>query len=306
VKILILVADEKERSLINSSLDDLDLEIVEAQGDVDIPAVVDQYGNSVIIADFADDKNGGWELVNHILASNLEEYPFIIFMVEKEQEKQAIECLGPIPGDYLLRPLEGEELRLRLEVAERTLAMQTRLQGSSGQSESLALYDQLTGVLNRQAVYERALAELSRAQREHIQVVIAMVEVKNLEQIREEFGPEIRDQVVRFVARVARANLRLYDLVGRWIGAKFLLMLPGVDQENAGPIFQRIHTSVTTIRVRATDSDRVALDVRIGYSLMDVENPQPLYELIEQANHALEEAITSKKDQVIMYQPDEV
>lgn len=306
MKVLILVADEKERSLIKAGLDGLDLELVETQGEVDIPAVVDQYGNSVIIADFSDDPNGGWELVNHILASTLEEYPFIIFMVEKEQEKQAIDCLGPIPGDYLLRPLDEGELRIRMEMAERTLAMQTRLQNSTGQSESLALYDQLTGVLNRQAVYERALAELSRAQREHIQVVVAMIEVKNLEQIRQEFGADIRDQVVRFVARVARANLRIYDLVGRWIGAKFLLMLPGVDDDNAGPIFQRIHTSVTTIRVRASEAERVALDVRIGYSIMDKETPQPLYELIEQANQALTQAIASEEDQVLLYRPEGV
>ena len=128
-------------------------------------------------------------------------------------------CMGC--SDALLAAEFAAELEIA--VAERTLALQARAKETSGHSsDSLALYDHLTSVLNRQAIYERALAEMNRSQRDGNQVGIAMIEIVNLDEIIEKYGSDVRDQSVRFVARAARANMRIYDLVGRWIGAKFM------------------------------------------------------------------------------------
>jgi diguanylate cyclase (GGDEF)-like protein len=163
------------------------------------------------------------------------------------------------------------------------------------------MYDALTNLLNRQAIYERALAELNRSNREGIDAGVAMIEVANLEEIENEYGEEVRDQAIRFVARATRANVRIYDLVGRWIGAKFLLMLPGLSNDKTQTIFERIHKAITTIRVRVPDGDRLKLDIRVGYTNADVDNPVPLYMLIEHVNSALEDAAKSGRNPVVKY-----
>jgi diguanylate cyclase (GGDEF)-like protein len=295
LNILIFNRNAEENKLILSELYGNDFKVSQADSRQTAISLLKENGENIIIADFKFPYFNGMDLINHVLASHNSVYPFIIFITEKDQEDQAIDCLGPVPGDFLARPIDSKELAVRMSVAERALALQKRMQANAEEIQSgQAMYDQLTSVLNRQAVYEHALAELNRAQREDFQIAIAMVEVMNLKEIYEEYGDEVRDEVVRFVARAARSNLRLYDLVGRWIGAKFLLVLPGVNEDTAAPIFKRIHTAITTVRVRVSDAKRIALMVRVGFTITDRAHPLPLYTLIEQANLALENASESK------------
>jgi diguanylate cyclase (GGDEF)-like protein len=304
VKVLIIDKDPDEINLIQEGLNGQDFEVFDADDREDAIAKLKENTPEIILADFDMPEFGGVDLINNLLAADVEIYPYIIFITEKNSEKQVIEALGPIPGDFLFRPAEEAELRARMAIAERTLALQSRIRESAGQTESLAMYDQLTNLLNRQAIYERALAELNRSNREGIEAGLAMIEVANLEDIEKEYGEEVRDQAIRFVARASRANVRIYDLVGRWIGAKFLLMLPGLSSDNIQTIFERIHKAITTIRVRVPDGERLKLDVRVGYTNADADNPVPLYILIEHVNKALEDAAKSGRNPVVRYQEE--
>jgi diguanylate cyclase (GGDEF)-like protein len=255
----------------------------------------------VVVAPYEGADLDGMTLINSLLAMDIQAYPYILFLIEDDSYQRVLDSLGPIPGDYLMAPFTQEAIKARLQIAERTLALQERLQSSNFTSESLAIYDHLTGVLNRQAVYERALAEHNRAQRERLGMCIAMIDVRNLEAIREEHGPQVRDQALRFVARATRANVRLYDLVGRWIGSKFFVMLPGATPDNARTIVERINKSITAVTIRLPEGGRITLEVRIGFTSIDQERTLPLYVLIEQANDALLQAAGSDSEPVRLF-----
>ncbi|MBI3158588.1 MAG: diguanylate cyclase [Chloroflexi bacterium] len=308
MKILIFDPDAEARAFLKKILAQHEYEVLET---AEADDVVERLKASedepvrILIAAFDQPEMDGMELINHLLAGDLEIYPYIIFVADEARRKNVIDSLGPIPGDFVLSPVVEEDLLSRMTIAERTIALQTSLKQGQGHSESLALYDQLTSVLNRQAVYERALAELNRAQREGIQLSVGMLEVLNLPEIRSEHGPEIRDQAIRFVARAARANVRIYDIVGRWIGSKFLLMLPGASAENARAVLERIAKAVTTIRIRTPEGGRLQLDIRCGFTNSQREDPQPLYVLIEQANQALESAHAESDEKVVGYEVKE-
>jgi diguanylate cyclase (GGDEF)-like protein len=255
----------------------------------------------VILAEYEGGEGNGMDLINAILANDIGAYPYILFVIPDNTYQKVLDSLGPIPGDFLLAGFSDEDLKARMAVAERTLALQERLHNTHMSSESLAIYDHLTGVLNRQAVYERALAEHNRAQREKLGLCLAMIDIRNLDEIREEHGPQVRDQALRFVARAARANVRLYDLVGRWIGSKFFIMLPGATPGNARTIIERINKSITAVRIRLPEGVRIELDVRIGFTSIDAERALPLYLLIEQANDALLLAVESEDTPVMLF-----
>ncbi len=305
MKVLLFDPDSKRRAHLRACLAQGEYEIAESESAADALAQINYAEDPVhiILAPYDLKEMDGISLINHVLATDLPAYPYILFITDENRRKNVIDSLGPIPGDFVLDPIVDEELLARMQIAERTIALQTRLNSSSGHSESLALYDSLTSVLNRQAVYERALSELNRAQREGIPLSIAMLEVTNLNEIRAEYGPDVRDQAVRFVARAARANVRIYDVVGRWIGAKFLLMLPGARPENARAVAERIARAITTIRIRTPEGGRLQLDVRTGFTTSDRADPQPLYVLIEQANRALETAQNEGAEAVVQFQP---
>ncbi|MBT5335072.1 MAG: diguanylate cyclase [Chloroflexi bacterium] len=301
MKFLVLSDDQQTHNFFNEIIDDRSYEMFSISGSDGIMSQMEKIQPDVLIADFDYPGLEGFELINGILASDLQEYPYIVFLTDPNQNKHVIDCLGPIPGDFVNRPLDQGEIEARLVIADRMISFKQQLLQKSGQSESLAIYDQLTSVLNRQAVYERALAEVNRAQRGDIQIGLAMVEIVNLSEIHKGYGAEVSNQTIRFVARAARANVRIYDIVGRWIGSKYLVLLPGIDEDFSKNIFERIQKAITTVKVKLPDGNLIDLDVRIGYVCLNQEKPEALYVLIEKANQALEFVLKEDKIKVLKF-----
>jgi diguanylate cyclase (GGDEF)-like protein len=162
------------------------------------------------------------------------------------------------------------------------------------------MYDGLTNVLNRQAVYERALGEMNRAKREGLELCLAMVDVVNYEWVTSTYDVETANQAIQFVARAIRANVRMYDLVGRWIGAKFFVLLPGLQQEHTSAVINRLYKAITSVRVRHVDGDSILIDLAVGYTWANGDGSDPLYVLIEKANEALAKAVNMGGDHKIM------
>lgn len=300
MKVLLFDKNKKQRDKIKAFLDGQDYELIEAKSQKEVIATIKEDKPLLFISDF-ETKEGGTDLLNHVLGIELDSYPFMLFYTSRGSEQRVIESLGPITGDFLVKPLKESEFTARLMIAERMIVLKSRIKNGGSQTDDIALYDSLTGMLNKQAAYERALIEHNRAQREGLNLCMAMVEVTNLEKIEKDHGIEISNQAVRFVARAIRANVRLYDLVGRWIGAKFMILLPGTGTKHAAMVINRIQQGVTSITVKTPDGKELNLDVKAGYTISDKDEPIPLYMLIEQANDALIEISQDKKQAVLAY-----
>jgi diguanylate cyclase (GGDEF)-like protein len=287
VKVLLYDTDDSRIEVVKEILnkDDYDLMLEKDESSL--------YGHlkkdaapELIISNF-DLPNGGIDLVNAILAVQTPPFPYVLFLTEEFSEKFAVDCLGPIPGDFVVKPLRESELAARILVAERTLALQEHLFTQEELPPDVAMYDDLTNLLNRQAIYEHALAELSRAQREKLPVCLVMVEINNGTTIQEVHGRDTMRQAIRFVARAIRANLRMYDLVGRWMEAKFLVIMPGLSSEHGQSVVERIIKAVHSVNLRVEDGSLLELDIAGGYTYADPDHVRPLYEQIDQANLAL-------------------
>ncbi len=254
----------------------------------------------LIVSNF-DLPNGGIDLVNSILAVQTPPFPYVLFLTEELSEKFAVDCLGPIPGDFILKPLREPEMEARILVAERALAMQEHYFSQEELPPDVAMYDDLTNLLNRQAIYEHTLAELNRAQREKKTVCLVMIELNNHAQIQEKYGRDTLRQAVRFMARAVRANLRMYDLVGRWMESKFLVVLPGLTDEFGQAVVERMLNAVHSVNIRVEDGSLLDLDISGGYAYAEPERPRPLYELVDQANIALSEAVKQTKEPRVLW-----
>lgn len=302
MKVFIYTDDADQQSLLKETLNDQDYELIFEANLAQMVEGLESEPPELIISDF-EAEGGGIDLVNEVLANLQPPFPYVLFITETQAESYAVDCLGPIPGDFLSKPIRPEELSARIQVAERAIALQTHLRTQEGVPPDLALYDDLTNLLNRQAVYERALAELNRAHRQKIDTCLALLEILNIEKIEEEHGTKIAHQAIRFVARAIRANIRMYDLVGRWMGAKFMLMLPGLPVEYTKNVVDRIYNAINSVRIRLPDDDSLHLDMAVGYVISMADEPVPLYELIEGANQALTEAMEMKKPQKVAHYP---
>jgi diguanylate cyclase (GGDEF)-like protein len=126
---------------------------------------------------------------------------------------------------WRVRRYAQQQRHLEELVAQRTF----ELEASHEQMRELALRDGLTGVWNRRALMSMLDAELSRAQREHMDLTLVIVDADHFKRINDVHGHLAGDAVLKELAARLQKVTRSYDVVGRYGGEEFLLLLPGLD-----------------------------------------------------------------------------
>ncbi len=290
MKVLLYANDPNQIAMVRGLMNGDDYNLLVEEDSAGLYGHLKQEVPDLIISNF-DLPSGGIDLVNSILALQQPPFPYVLFITEPFAEKFAVDCLGPIPGDFITKPMDEPEMEARIVVAERAIAMQHHLFSQPDLPPDLAMYDDLTNLLNRQAIYEHALAEIKRSQREKQPVCLVMVEINNASKIDQAQGRDTLRRAIRFVARAIRANLRIYDLVGRWMESKFLVILPGLSMEYGQSVVGRIIEAVHAVNIRLEDGSLLELDIAGGYTYADPDDVRPLYEQIDQANMALSKAV---------------
>src|SRR5690349_10337608 len=120
-----------------------------------------QERQRLIITDWMMPGMDGMELIRLIRATQDEGYTYIMMVTGLGAKPQRITGLESGADDYLTKPFDPQELLARVTIGERILKLEESLMASRRQMEVLAMHDTLTGLFNRRAIHDRALAELN-------------------------------------------------------------------------------------------------------------------------------------------------
>jgi diguanylate cyclase (GGDEF)-like protein len=112
-----------------------------------------------------------------------------------------------------------------------------------------ASHDGLTGVLNRAALMVRLRAEMSRAWREDNSVAVMLVDLDHFKQVNDNYGHAVGDDVLRAVMESVMHAVRPYDIVGRYGGEEFLVVVPGANEHEAVSVAERVRENVAKLRI---------------------------------------------------------
>jgi diguanylate cyclase (GGDEF)-like protein len=191
--------------------------------------------------------------------------------------------------------LESELRRVQaaLEAAQRDL------QTSLAREKYLTRVDSLTGVNNRRTLYELADHEFDVAMRYQHPLAAIMFDLDKFEQ----FGRTIGDQLLELVAQAACAELRSADVIGRYGGDEFIILLPVTNAQQAQPVAERIRASVAAIRLPTEQGQAASLTASFGIAEIRLTPPRDdtVEDIVRRADEALGEAKQTGRNCVVVF-----
>ena len=168
----------------------------------------------------------------------------ILLMVDDGDLVQVAKGLELGANDYVVKPVDRNELLARARTQIRRKRYQERLRSNYEQSLSMALTDSLTGVFNRRYVNAHLPRLLERAIDSHKPVSVLMFDIDHFKVVNDTYGHAIGDEVLREVSARASRNLRTFDLVARLGGEEFIVILPDTDGEAALIVAERLRSRI--------------------------------------------------------------
>jgi two-component system, cell cycle response regulator len=158
-----------------------------------------------------------------------EPYTYTILLTSKNRKHEMLEAMDAGVDDFLAKPFDPLELKARLLVGMRIVALQQKLVSANNALHFAASHDFLTGAWNRAEIVAFMQRELARARRDATNVGVVLVDVDHFKKINDRLGHEAGDCVLKEISRRLSESLREYDGIGRYGGEEFLLVIPGCD-----------------------------------------------------------------------------
>lgn len=159
----------------------------------------------------------------------------------------------------------------------------------------LAMQDALTGLANRRNLITQANKEMARARRTSNPIALIIADIDHFKQINDRYGHDAGDSVIAQVGRQMQRLCRSEDVVARWGGEEFLLLLPMTDISAATELAERIRATIQATEVIHADQ-RIPFTLSLGVAALNVD--EPLDASIARADHALYQSKTAGRNRV--------
>lgn len=150
--------------------------------------------------------------------------------------------------------------------------------------KTMAQIDGLTGINNRQYFMQLATEEFEKAERYHQPLCVVMIDIDKFKTINDTYGHLNGDEVLRLFARALIQDTRKFDLIGRYGGDEFILILPNTDMPLAVQVLKRIEYA---IQVPIDLPDQITIAITISYGITQMQEEDTLDSLIKKADQAM-------------------
>ncbi len=288
----ILVIEDKdyEERKIFQTLQQDDHNITTVHSGADLMARISAQNFDLIIISLNLDNEDGLRLCSHVRSNEKSRLSPILMIAESADMKRVAHGLEIGAHDYILRPVERNELLARVRTQIRRKRFQERLKSSYEISLSMALTDSLTGLYNRRylEVHLEKLLEKNRETRKFLCVLI--IDIDHFKSVNDTYGHNVGDEILKTFASRLKNNLRPTDLVARMGGEEFIVILPDVTEERAFMVAERLRRAIAGDDFQCkVEGGMLPITTSIGGAIIDFE-PHDVTSVFERADKMLYEA----------------
>lgn len=245
----------------------------------------------------------GVEICRRVRNAAREPYIYLILLTARTESQDLVEGMEAGADDYLKKPFEAQELRVRLRAGRRILDLQSQLMLAREELRVQATHDHLTGIRNRGAILESLDSQLSRAARERGPIAVLMCDVDCFKSVNDTHGHQAGDEILRETAQRMKSAVRAYDIVGRYGGEEFLVVLPRCDAEGALRQAERLREAFSSEPFRAMGR-LLPVTCSFGVSWREQASLRDAEMLIREADMALYAAKANGRNRVELFAED--
>ncbi|GAB4542089.1 MAG: diguanylate cyclase [Thermodesulfovibrionia bacterium] len=228
----------------------------------------------------------------------------IIILTAKADTSDKVAGLEAGADDYLPKPFDEAELNARIYAAMRTKALQDELKQRNKQLEELtkrlelmAITDHLTGIYNRRHFEKIIETEFAKVLRYNLSLSCLMIDIDHFKGINDRYGHDAGDYVLKKVSELVSLSLREVDVLARWGGEEFIVLLPNTTKDDAKRVADRILKTISDYKFNILPMDE-RVTVSIGVASVEDERVDKWERLIKVADDALYKAKTMGRNRV--------
>ncbi|MCU7850172.1 MAG: diguanylate cyclase [Candidatus Thiodiazotropha sp. (ex Lucinoma kastoroae)] len=164
--------------------------------------------------------------------------------------------------------------------------------------EESSLRDGLTGLYNRRYLDKQINQEIQLSKRYNWDLSLAMVDIDFFKKVNDQYGHDAGDEVLQSVSNTMMGQLRGTDILCRYGGEEFALIMPKINLEKAASILDRLRSSIETSSIRVGDQ---SISVSVSMGVSQYSEQSTLDELFKQADHALYQSKKNGRNRVTLY-----
>ena len=194
----------------------------------------------------------GLRLCSHLKSNERTRAVPIVMIGEDEDIGRIAHGLEIGAHDYIIRPLERNELLARVRTQIRRKRFQERLRSTYEISLSMALTDSLTGLYNRRYFEVHMEKLLQKNEQSKKTMAVIMLDIDHFKSVNDTYGHNVGDEVLKVFAERLKNSLRSFDLVARLGGEEFVAILPDVSPEWACIVAERLRRSICDTPIRCS------------------------------------------------------
>ncbi len=307
MKILLIDDTLTERMIMTAYLNQLGHEVVSGSNGEEAITLFQQESPDLVLLDVIMPVMDGYQAAKEIKKIQGDDWVPIIFLSGRTDPKDIVAGIEAGGDDYLTKPVDQTVLSAKMAAMQRIAAMRQalitlseKLEIANDELKSLADADGLTSLANRRRLDRHLTREASRCARMNHPLSLLMIDLDHFKSYNDHYGHLAGDSCLKKVAKALSSGInRAPDLVGRYGGEEFCVILPDTDIEGAIKVAEVLRNKVLALNIpHQGNSAAEVVSTSIGLATEILEPGRDATHLLNQADKALYQAKENGRNQV--------
>jgi len=310
MRVLVADDDKTTRVLLTRTLERWGYQVTAVADGEEALQEITRSSFRMLISDWEMPKLDGPSLCQRIRLRKEGDHVFILLLTSHTDSERIVQGLEAGADDFVTKPFVPAELRARLGVGRRFIALQDelatryrQLERANQQLSLIAATDPLMNIGNRRTL-EKALAEIhAQARASDRPYGFLMVDIDHFKSVNDRHGHAMGDRVLSAVADALRSTLPEGGSAFRYGGEEIAVVLPGASVDETAECAERVRAAVADLRLDVGDGVPLKVTASFGTAWSGDEHSADWHSLVERADTALYAAKGQGRNRVIRWSP---